>query len=176
MKSIENVYTNYDDLVQEFGEEKIEERFQEILEEMLAFIQELELQEYVIVNEMALMHAILDYFSDIYRLKAYQGIEHVNEIKIKAYESFWLLQRKALQIIKEMEDDHMLYINEKFVLSRLVPFMLQDKVKEPLSGDDSIAFKNFLDTLYYFMKFRRCDPQAFELMLLAFRAGELLHR
>lgn len=27
-----------------------------------------------------------------------QQIEHVNEIKIKAYETFWLLKRKPLQL------------------------------------------------------------------------------
>ena len=46
------------------------------------------------IHEMALTHAVMDYYSDIQRLKEYQKIERVNEIKIMAYETFWLLKRK----------------------------------------------------------------------------------
>lgn len=33
---------------------------------------------------------------------------------------------------------------------------------------------DFLDTLYYYMKFRQCDAQSIELMLLAFKAGQFV--
>ena len=33
------------------------------------------------------------------------------------------------------------------------------------------AFMNYLDTLYYFLKYRQYDPKMLELMLLGFRAG-----
>ena len=32
------------------------------------------------------------FFSDIQRLEDYHQVEHVNEIKRKAYETFWLLK------------------------------------------------------------------------------------
>ena len=44
----------------------------------------------------------------------------------------------------------------------------------PLVGNKSTVFKNFLDTLYYYLKFRRCDAQSIELMLLAFKAGRIM--
>ncbi len=173
MNNIENVYSDYDELLREFGEDTIRERFEQILTEMRKFIEETEMQEVAVINEMALTHALMDYFSDVFRLKAYQKIAHVNEVKIKAYETYWLIQRKPIQLIKELDDDKMLYINEKFVLSRLVPFILGKKAYEPMEKESAHAFENFLNTFYYFLKFRRCDAQAIELMLLAFKAGTL---
>lgn len=50
----------------------------------------------------------------------------------------------------------MLYVNEKFLLTRLTSFMLGDDIYKPLVDEKGIAYKNFLDTLYYYLKFRRC--------------------
>lgn len=52
--------------------------------------------------------------------------------------------------------------------------MLDSKINTPMVEEKGIAFKNFLDTLYYYMKFRKCDAQSIELMLLAFKAGQLV--
>lgn len=123
---------------------------------------------------MALTHAVMDYFSDIQRLKDYQKIDHVNEIKIKAYETFWLLKRKPLQLMNQLDDDRNLYVNEKILLTRLTGFLLEDNINMPIVEEKSVAYRNFLDTLYYYLKFRRCDAQSIELMLLAFKAGQVL--
>lgn len=37
-----------------------------------------------------------------------------------------------------------------------------------------VYFGNFLDALYYYLKFRKCDAQSMELMLLAFKAGQIV--
>lgn len=116
----------------------------------------------------------MDYFSDIKRLKDYQHIEKVNEFKIKAYETFWLLKRKPIQLKRQLEDDRWLYVNEKFLLVRLSSFMLQDDMNVALVDERRKGLKNYLDTLYYYLKFRTCDAQALELMLLAFEAGKLI--
>lgn len=175
MNNIENTYVRYDDLVSAVGEKVIEDRILQISKEMLAFIKENNLDDVAYIHQMALTHAIMDYFSDVQRLKDYQKIEHINEIKIKAYETFWLLKRKPIQLKGQIEDDKFLYVNEKFLLTRLVSFMLGNEINMPLVGEKSKAFKNFLDTLYYYLKFRRCDAQSIELMLLAFKAGQLIH-
>lgn len=60
------------------------------------------------------------------------------------------------------------------MLTRLTSFMLDSKINTPMVEEKGIAFKNFLDTLYYYMKFRKCDAQSIELMLLAFKAGQLV--
>lgn len=174
MKNIENTYIRYDELVAQVGEDVIESRIHQISQEMIDFLQTNRLEEIAYIHQMALTHAIMDYYSDIQRLKDYQQIEHVNEIKIKAYETFWLLKRKPLQLKGQIEDDRFLYVNEKFLLTRLASFMLGDDINMPIVGEKSVAFKNFLNTLYYYLKFRRCDAQSIELMLLAFKAGQLI--
>lgn len=173
MNNIENTYVKYDELVAKVGQNVIEQRIKQISQEMLDFLSINHLEDVAYIHEMALTHAIMDYFSDVERLKDYQKIEHINDIKIKAYETFWLLQRKPLQLKKQLEDDKFLYINEKFLLTRLTSFMLAEDINKPIVGEKSIAYKNFLNTLLYNLKFRRCDKQSLELMLLAFKAGQL---
>lgn len=173
MKNIENTYVNYDKLIAEFTEEVIQSRISQISQEMIDFLNTYELNSVAYINTMALTHAIMDYFSDIERLKDYHNILFVNDIKIKAYETFWLLKRKPIQLKEQIEDDRQLYVNEKFLLSRLSSFMLGDEYNTPLVDDKAKAYRNFLDTLYYYLKFRRCDAQSLEIMLLAFNAGKL---
>lgn len=174
MNNIENTYVKYDDLVSAVGEEVIESRIWQISREMLDFLRANDLEQIAYVHQMALAHAVMDYFSDIQRLKDYQKIEHINEIKIKAYETFWLLKRKPIQLKEQLEDDRLLYVNEKFLMTRLTSFMLGDEINRPIVGEKGVSFKNFLNTLYYYLKFRRCDAQSIELMLLAFQAGRLV--
>lgn len=176
MNNIENTYVRYDELISVVKREVIESRIRQISQEMVDFLKAREMSEVAYVNEMALAHAVMDYFADIQRLKDYQKIEHINEIKIKAYETFWLLQRKPIQLKVQLEDDRMLYVNEKFLLTRLTCFMLDEDINMPLSNGRGVAFKNYLDTLYYYLKFRRCDAKAMELMLLAFRAGAEIYK
>ena len=97
-----------------------------------------------------------------------------NEVKIKAYETFWLLKRRPLQLKAQLEDDKWLYINEKFLLARIASFILRDNINIPLTKEKKEAFTNFLDTLYYYLKFRKTDAQAIELMLLGFDAGRII--
>lgn len=173
MNNIENTYVRYDELVSTVGQEVIESRIRQISQEMLDFLKLYQLEDLAYIHQMALTHAIMDYFSDVQRLKDYQKIEHINDIKIKAYETFWLLQRKPLQLKEQLEDDRFLYINEKFVMTRLTSFLLAENINQPIVGEDSVIFTNFLNTLYYYLKFRKCDAQAIELMLLAFKAGHM---
>lgn len=176
MEHIENTYISYDELIEAVGADMIESRIRQISQEMVDFLEVRELSGVAYIHQMALAHAVMDYFSDIQRLKDYQHIKHINEIKIKAYETYWLLQRKPIQLKEQLEDDRMLYVNEKFLLSRLTSFMLGTDINMPLSNEKGAVFNNYLDTLYYCLKFRHCDAQAIELMLLAFRAGARIYK
>ncbi len=174
MNNIENTYINYDELVAKVSEEVIQRRIEQIAQEMLDFIETNDLTEVAYVHHMALAHAVMDYFSDVQRLKEYQKIEHINDIKIKAYETYWLLKRKPIQFKEQLDDDKFLYINEKFLLSRLTSFLLDEKICEPITDNSLVGFTNFLNTLLYYFKFRKCDAQSIELLLLAFKAGQLI--
>ena len=79
MRNIENIYTDYNGLVDEITEEAIKNRIKQFQAEMQAFIDSNKLQDKVFIHQMALNHAVMDYYSDIQRLKSYQ------EIALKTY-------------------------------------------------------------------------------------------
>lgn len=177
MNNIESIYSNYEDLLLEFSENVIRSRYAFLHKECNEFLKSLDLENAVRVDEVLLIHAVLDYFSDVSRLKKFHHINHINEIKVIAYESFWLLRRKPLQVIKEDQDsDFLSFVNEKFVFSRIAAFLVEDKMEQALKEADKKAFLNYLDTLYYFLKYRQYDPQMLELMILGFKAGEVWGR
>lgn len=177
MKNIESVYMNYDSLMAEFGEEVIRSRYAFLNRECEEFLHDLGIAEAVRVDEVLLMHAVLDYFSDVSRLKLFHHIHHINEVKVVAYESYWLLRRKPLQVIREgQQDDVLSFVNEKFVFSRISAFLIKGHKDLVLKQEDKKPFLNYLDTLYYFLKYRQYDAQMLELMILGFKAGEIWGR
>lgn len=177
MNNIESVYSDYGELMGEFSEDVIRNRYAFLYKECGEFLKSLELQDAVEVNEVLLMHAVLDYFSDVSRLKKFHHINHINEIKVIAYESFWILRRKPLQVVKECGDsDFLAFVNEKFVFSRIAAFLVEDRMDQVLREADKKAFLNYLDTLYYYLKYRQYDAQMLELMVLGFKAGALWGR
>lgn len=177
MNNIESVYSNYEELLGEFTEAVIRNRYAFLYKECEEFLQSLQLKSEVRVDEVLLMHAVLDYFSDVSRLKKFHHINHINEIKVAAYESFWLLRRKPLQVMCGHADNDLLaFVNEKFVFSRIAAFLVEDKMDHVLKKSDKKSFLNYLDTLYYFLKYRQYDAQMLELMILGFKAGEIWGR
>lgn len=119
------------------------------------------------------MHAVLDYFTDISRLKKFHKIKRTNSFKIIAYELSWLIRRKPLQILQDNEEK-LVYINEKFILSyvmsyftQLVGFDFYDKLEEK----NRKIIDGYIDSFYYYLKYRNCSSQALEFALLSFGAG-----
>ncbi|MFH1898170.1 MAG: hypothetical protein ABH886_08040 [Candidatus Desantisbacteria bacterium] len=175
MNSIKSTYTNYTDLCQEFGDSKIQSRYECLLQGMESFRKELDLSAKIFINKNILMHSILDYFSDISRLKKFHNIEYVNEIKIISYESFWLLKRKPIQV-EDDDNENLLYINEKFVFSKIIHYLTEDNFGKILPDNERKAYDSFLKTFYYFLKFRNYDAQVFEIFILAFKAGRIFEK
>ena len=60
--------------MQEFTEEKVRSGYENLYKEMQQFLGDYELAKHVKVDEVALTHGILDYFTDISRLKKLHGI------------------------------------------------------------------------------------------------------
>jgi hypothetical protein len=169
MTGIKSAYVGYDDIVRQFGEEKIQGRYEYFLKIITVFIEKFGYVGRVTVNEITLWYSLFDYFSDIARLKSFHNIDKINEVKILSYEIYWLLKRKPLQPVTN--DIDTVYVNEQFVLVTIVHF-LQNGNKEfaSLKNNDKLNF--FIDSLYYFLKYRHCDAQMLELMLISFKAGE----
>ena len=173
MDKISILYEDYSDIVSEFGKYRIQERFQDLCVAYNKFIEDRKINSAVRLNAFTLMHAVLDYFTDISRLKKFHKIKRTNSFKIIAYEVSWLIRRKPLQILED-DKEELVYINEKFILSyvmsyftQLVGFDFYDK----LEGPNKKAIDGYIDSFYYYLKYRNCSSQAMEFALLSFGAG-----
>ena len=102
MNTIEKIYTNYDGLLEEFSEEVIQSRYAVFYEEIEEFAKRLGIREKIQISESLLSHAVLDYFTDISRLKHFHQAKHINSLKVISYETYWLLRRKPIQILVEL--------------------------------------------------------------------------
>lgn len=175
MNNIENVYINYRSILDEFTEELVMDRYRILYQEIKEFLNSAEIADKVRVDEVILMHALLDYYSDVSRLKQFHKVEHINDMKSIAYETFWFLRRKPLQTLENPEQSELLaFINEKFAFSRIAYFLVGSGKGAALSEEHKKGFLNYLDTFYYFLKYRNFDAQMLELMIMGFKAGVMV--
>ena len=79
---------DYCELVDSFGQDKIEARYIALYEYLESFVKRCGYENKVIIANSVLNQAIIDYFTDIYRLKEFHNIDHINYIKIHAYTAF----------------------------------------------------------------------------------------
>ncbi len=173
MDRISHLYDDYKDIIDEFGKDRIQERFNDLYVAYDKFISKCGFQESVKINDYILTHAIMDYFTDISRLKHFHKITRTNSFKVISYEISWLLRRKPLQVLKE-DDEELVYINEKFVLSYIMSYLTQlvgTDFYDDLKPKNQEAFDGFIDSMYYYLKYRNCSSQALEFALLSFGAG-----
>jgi hypothetical protein len=158
----------------EFGKEVIEERFNIFLSMVNSFISSIPTGKFV-VNDYILMHSLLCYYSDVQRLKDFHRMEKANLYKIVAYESYWFLQRKPIQVIANDED--LLYINEKFVVSYIMDFLNSscelnlEAIKSDVRKQEQLDA--FMNSLFYFLKYRLVTAQMLEMFLFSFKTGNL---
>ena len=73
------------------------------------------------------------------------------------------------------EEEFWAFLNEKFAFTRIASFLTRDQKSVILDEGSKKAFLNFLDTLYYFLKYRDYDPKMLELVIMGFQAGQLIH-
>jgi hypothetical protein len=169
-------YVEYGDILEQFSEKALQSRFARLLEECRVFLADSELSENLRVEESILSHVVLDYYADISRLKEFHKIEKVNDIKITAYLYYWFVRRKPLQVIlsssvetTDSKIEKLSYANELFVYSQLVHFLQKDLSEDIVAGS---RFSAFLNSLYYFLKYRLYDAQTLEMLLISFFAGK----
>lgn len=160
---------DYKFLLTAFAKETIENRFKTIFNFIETFIEAKNLQEDVFISVDLLNNAIIDYFSDIYRIKEFQNIERTNLAKIYSYTAYWLLRRKVIQLKKEVSDDKLSFINEEMVASYIFSYLFETNVfiLDSQQNDFAEFQKNFLYSLIY----RTYSPQSIESLIYAFKAG-----
>lgn len=177
MDKIQEIYASYEDVIRKIGEDKIQQRFLDLNQSYADFIDNEKISDKVVINSFVLIHAIMDYFTDILRLKEFHQIDYTNSYKTLAYEISWLLRRKPIQILKD-EHEELVYINEKFVLSYTMNFITTSKESSryyDLSQVRRQCFNGYIESFYYYLKYRNCNAQALELALLSFEAGLTLN-
>jgi hypothetical protein len=162
----------YQFLLNHFSEEVIARRYATWLDEIQKIVNRMGMGDYFYISEDSLSLAVLDYFTDIARLKPFQDIEHTNVQKIYAYGVFWLLRRSPIQTVAQFPQEFA-YINEKTMILMLLPKMFAEIGIDPVTAyklqRDIII--GFVDLLFYNFRYRQFTPQSLELMIEAFFAG-----
>ena len=166
---------HYQFLTKYFKKEDIYQRFENIFIQLESIINEMGVSSKVRIDEALLQQSVLDYFTDIARIKHFHEIK-VNEPKIYSYGIFWLLRRSPIQL-KEPVDEVYTYINEKAAISILFTKMLKELGVDVSKNDKRIIsmIDNYIDLLYYNFKFRLYTQQSLELMIAAFFCGSICY-
>lgn len=125
----------------------------------------------VAISKEILEYVLIDYFVDIDRLKEFAKIERVNDVKIYAYMSYWILKHKPLQIINASESNNLAFVNESFVSHMLRGILFTDPEDVVLLNNKVADVDAFISTLEYYFKYRSYSAQSIELIILAFWAG-----
>ncbi|MDR1736761.1 MAG: hypothetical protein LBR85_07855 [Oscillospiraceae bacterium] len=157
-------------LIREFGEDVISQRYATWLNEIQKIVNCLGGGDFFYIDEDNVALAVLDYFTDVIRLKPFHHIKHINVQKIYGYSMFWLLKNKPVQTVAAVPDS-LRYINERTVLFMFVPKMLAEIGLHPNTAAQSEVFVNFLNLLYYNLRYRQSNSQSLELMVDAFISG-----
>lgn len=170
MDKIEAVDSSYEPIINYFSAEKVQERIEELLEKVQCFLNSGAVEKSSLyVSDDLVTHVVMDYFTDIKRLKNFHPIERTNEYKILAYELFWWLRRKPIQVVSSCKEDS-IFVNEKFAVSMVIDFFAEE-VQQVSSEIGVKSVNSFYDTLYYYFKYRHYTAQDIEMVLLAYKAG-----
>lgn len=161
----------YQGLIDQIGEDKFQERFKYLRDTMEEFINQAGYQSSVICNDRILIHVLLDYFSDIERLKDFHGIEKVRTDKIFAYTIYWILKRKRLQFKDESIEEKDIFVNERFAVFLLINECIINCVSKKLDKEGSKKFDEYIDYVLYYFKYREYNAQVIELIIESFKMG-----
>lgn len=168
---------DYEEIVNHFGKEKIENRFNTLEEYLNIFIERSKFKDCVKLSYVLLGQAIIDYFADIYRLKDFHDIDKANYVKIHAYSAYWILRRKPIQIMDENpEDVDLAFVNEDFVASYLLQYLRGNNLGVVIKQDDRLEYDEFMKNLKYVLRYRTVTPQMIETILESYAAGRIFER
>jgi len=177
-------YKDCDDIIEAFGRDKLEQRWDTLYTQLNEFLKEFKLSSVATVNKLLLANAILDYFHDIKRLKDFHGIEKINSQKIIAYTAYWLLYRKPIQINNPPAEDppvnikELATLNERFVLQFILNyFSVHERGGHILErSSKSKGLEGFCAMMLYYLEYRLRDAQSLEMIITSFLAGQIYER
>jgi hypothetical protein len=165
---------SYSEVLNYFGETKITDRYKFLYDKMQEYIHVRGLEDKLYIQENILQQVVMDYFTDIYRLKEFHKLSRANITKIVSYESYWILRRKPLQVMQGEQEYKLVFANEGFVTTFLAHEFLIPKESEPMTKEEEEQFLAYLRHLNYHLKYRNIDKQDLEAMLFAYQTGRML--
>jgi len=163
---------HYQFLEEYFSVSKLHDRYEALWADTAKTIENIGLEKKIRIDEESFQIMILDYFTDIARLKDFQGIDLANVDKIYGYELFWFLRRHPIHLLEDIPD--CFCINEKIAIGIFLPRILAE-AGLPCNADQNEKFKKrlatFINLLFYNLKHRPYTQQSLELMIEAFLCG-----
>lgn len=166
--------TDYKKLLEQVGAENFKNRVNYLNESINRFLEEGDYPETVVCSERILEHVVLDYFSDIVRLKDFHGIEHTKTDKVVAYTVYWLLRRKPIQITQFSEKDRDIFINERFACNLLLAeCLMSEDSNVVLEKENEQKLEDYIDLVLYYFKYRQLNAQVIELLIESFKIGKI---
>lgn len=165
---------SYDAIVNYFGMETITDRYKYLYDKMQEYINTRNLQDDLTICTDILHQTVMDYFTDVYRLKEFHQIENINMTKIVAYEVYWILRRKPVQVKGQSNNPKIVFANEGFSTTFIAHEYLVPEETVPLGADKEEAFLKYLQHIYYHLKYRCVDKQCLEIMLYSFEIGKFI--
>lgn len=164
---------DYAEMLNKIGEDQFKNRFEELKNSATEFLEIAGYKDTVMCNERILLSVLLDYYSDIYRLKDFHNIELIREEKIFAYTVAWIVRRKPLQFTHNTDLEKDIYVNERFAAYLIVNECLCCGGKR-ISPENINKLDDYTDLLLYYFKYRECNPQVLELAIESFKLGTLV--
>jgi hypothetical protein len=153
-------------------------RFKTLWYEVVKIVKSKKLEEKIRIDEESFQMMVLDYFTDIARVRYFQQIDHANVNKIYGYQLYWFLRRHPIQIVQSVPDNF--DINEKVAIALFLPKILRDTgIEYSKASQDSLyktELSDFVNLLFYNFKYRTYTQQSLELMIKAFSCSHLINR
>ena len=162
---------DYSNLIKEVGVEKFRDRLKELMTTANNFILSAGYEGVAECNERIMYHALLDYYSDIYRLKDFHGIEYIRDEKLTAYTVSWIVKRKPIQLKHFSKDEIDIFINERFGAWLFIDACLRIGKKGYIPQEEQDHYDDYVDLILYYLKYRPCNPLVLELALESFLMG-----
>ncbi len=165
---------NYRDIYKTFtkdDKDKIKRRQLFLYEFTFETIKSLKCEDLTYINVDLIFEIILNYFTDIKRLKEFHEIEKSDFIKIASYTSYWFSRFRPIQIkenVQITQNSNLTYINERTAVLLIFNILFDQTVIYTLEVNDLKQYNRFLEHLIYFFIYRPTTPQAIEMIFLAF--------
>jgi len=160
----------YQFLLKYFPANKISLRFAALWNDVVTVLVKMGLANKVCINEESFQMFIIDYFTDIARLKDFQDITRVNVSKIYGYELYWFLRRHPVQLLDPLDKNF--DVNEKVAIGVFTPKILAEAGIPCANGKQNQNMRErlsvFLNLLFYNIKYRTYTQHSLELMIEAF--------